>query len=460
MRKKYARVGFSILLLLFLLFFFFYYMQRSKTPVTVTLWHNYGGQLKSTMDEMITEFNATVGAEEGVFITVTAISGSSELHEKLTMAANHDPGAPSLPDLTTAYPKTAMILADKELLVDFSDYFSEEELSLYVPRFLEEGLFPNQSLAVFPTAKSTEVLFINRTIFDRFSKKSGISIDQLASFEGILNTAARYYEDTDATTPDVPHDGKAFFVTDSIFNYCMIGAKQSGIEFIKNGTINYTDKTIEKICVSYLAAAISGHVAIFDGYASDLAKTGDIVCSTGSTAGVQFFSDEVTYADNTIEKVTMQILPYPVFDGQAKVAIQRGAGMCLLKSTKQKERLATIFLKWFTATENNMHFVSQAGYLPVTEEAFGDMMLAEISATDDPKMKNLLESVQRMQGEYDFFIPPTIDGLDDLQDRFETSIRTIALENRSIFNSLKVKEQTKEQCYLLAGKAYQQLSQE
>lgn len=33
----------------------------SSQPVTLTLWHNYGGQLKDTMDEMIDEFNETVG---------------------------------------------------------------------------------------------------------------------------------------------------------------------------------------------------------------------------------------------------------------------------------------------------------------------------------------------------------------------------------------------------------------
>lgn len=90
----------------------------SKNPVTLDLWHNYGGQLKETMDSMIDEFNETIGAEKGIIINITSISGSSTLHEKLVMAANDEPGAPSLPDITSAYPKTALMLAKKGLLAD------------------------------------------------------------------------------------------------------------------------------------------------------------------------------------------------------------------------------------------------------------------------------------------------------------------------------------------------------
>ena len=37
-----------------------------KKPVTLTLWHNFGGQMQATMDEQVREFNATVGKEKGI----------------------------------------------------------------------------------------------------------------------------------------------------------------------------------------------------------------------------------------------------------------------------------------------------------------------------------------------------------------------------------------------------------
>lgn len=410
---------------------------RSKRTVTLTLWHNYGGQMKNTMDEMIEEFNGTVGAKEGVIINVTSISGSSTLHDKLAMAANHDPGAPELPDITTAYPKTALILAEKNLLVDLDEQFSKKELSRYIPRFIEEGRLNTRHLYVFPTAKSTEVLFVNQTIFNRFAKDTGVSLEDLSTFEGIAKAAALYYDWTDQQTPDVPNDGKTFYVADSLFNLSLIGCRQLGYNCIKDNKIDFSTPAMKRIWENYFNSAVQGRYAIFDGYASDLAKTGDIVCSTGSTAGVLFFSPTVTYADNTTEEAALAILPYPTFEGGKKVAIQRGAGMCVIKSTAEKERLAGIFLKWFTSPANNLRFVSSTGYLPVTQEAYGDIMLKEINSVSDENIKKLLKVSRQMQMDYEFCIPPLFDGVDTLQSTFENNFKASASNTKNVYSSLQ-----------------------
>jgi multiple sugar transport system substrate-binding protein len=407
-----------------------------KNPVTLTLWHNYGGQMKNTMDEMVDEFNETIGEEKGIIISVTSISGSATLHEKLTMAANGDPGAPPLPDITTAYPKTALILAEKGLLCDLEQQFTPDELSAYIPRFLEEGRLMGNKLYVFPTAKSTEVLFINTTMFNRFAKDTGAKLEDLETFEGIIKTAALYYDWTDSQTPEIQNDGKMFYMPDSLFNFTQIGYEQLGANFIKDGKINFSFPQFSKIWECFYEPAILGHVAIFDGYASDLAKTGDIVCSTGSTAGVLFFSPTVTYSDNTSEYAELTILPYPVFEGGKKVAIQRGGGMCVIKSTKNKEYLAGIFLKWFTSPENNFHFVSSTGYLPVTEEAFGEIMSKEIESLPDENIKKLLQTARKMQKEYDFYIPPLFEEVNELQKEYETQLKGFANESREAYVEL------------------------
>lgn len=417
---------------------------KNDNPVTLTLWHNYGGQMKDKMDEIIEEFNGTIGVREGVIINVTSISGSATLHEKLTMAANGDPGAPTLPDITTAYPKTALILEDKDLLVNLEEQFSQDEISAYIPRFIEEGRLGKGNLCVFPTAKSTEVLFVNTTIFNRFAKATGASLEDLSSFEGIMRTSALYYEWTDRQTPDVDHDGKTFYVPDSIFNYNLIGCMQLGVSLIDDNNFDFTNPSISKVWESYFKPAVKGQYAIFDGYASDLAKTGDIVCSTGSTAGVLFFSPSVTYADNTTEPAELTILPYPVFDGGKKIAVQRGAGMCVIKSDAKKEKLAGIFLKWFTSPEINLRFVSSTGYLPVTEEAFGNIMLEEIDTISNVNIKKLLQVSREMQVQYDFQTAPLFDGVDELMDKYNHRLKTLANETRNTYISLLENEESQD----------------
>ena len=406
--------------------------QFAANPLILTLWHNYGGQLKETMDEIIDKFNETAGAENGIIINVTAISGSATINEKLAMAAGGEPGAPALPDITTAYPKSALLLAEKGLLVDLDQHFTVEELSAFVPQFLEEGRLGGGELFVFPVAKSTEVLFVNTTIFNRFAADTGAKLADLQTFEGIARTAASYYEWTDGQTP-AANDGKMFFMLDSLFNYTLIGCKQLGGELFHDGTIDFKAPHFSRVWEYFFKPAVLGHAAIFDGYATDLAKTGDIVCSIGSTAGVSFFSPIVTYADNTSEPAQLAIMPYPVFEGGEKIALQRGAGMSVIKSTAERESAAAVFIKWFTSPENNLHFVSRTGYLPVTMEAFGELMEHEIAQISDEKIKKLLQTCRLMQEEYDFCIAPLFEGIDEWQAQYEKRFKEIAAASREAY---------------------------
>ena len=63
--------------------------------------------------------------------------------------------------------------------------------------------------------------------------------------------------------------------------------------------------------------------------------------------------------------------------------------MCVTKSSKEKEYAAAIFLKWFTQPQQNLYFISSTGYLPVTEEAYGEMMSQEINNISDKSIKKL-----------------------------------------------------------------------
>ncbi len=397
-----------------------------SNPVTITMWHNFGGQMQSTMDNLVSEFNATVGKDNGVILSVTSISSSATLQEKLLAAANKDPGSPDLPNIATCYPKNALQLMNKGLLVDLKTLFRPEELDSYLPRFIEEGVLEDDGLYVFPIAKSTEVLFVDRTLFDRFATATGVQFEALNDFEDLSRIAMRYYEWTDSLTPDIPDDGKSLFTTDSAFNYFQVGLKQLGIDPIVNEKIVCDVPEFRRIWDSLYEPAVKGGYAIFNGYSSDLSKLGEILCSTGSTAGILFYGTQIIYPDNTTEDVTYTILPYPTFSGGAKLSIQRGSGMCVTKSTPPQEYASALFLKWFTEPEQNMRFVSSTGYLPVTNVAFTDSMEQEIQQVEDENIKKLLQAAITMHAEYDFYIPPTFESFDAMGKSFESGFKTSA----------------------------------
>ena len=55
-------------------------------PVTLTMWHVYGEQADSPMNRLIAEFNATVGQEKGILVTVTNVTSTSKISAQLEAA--------------------------------------------------------------------------------------------------------------------------------------------------------------------------------------------------------------------------------------------------------------------------------------------------------------------------------------------------------------------------------------
>ena len=401
-----------------------------SSPVTLNMWHNFGGEMQKTMDELIDEFNSTVGAEQGINVTVTAISSSKELNTSLDMIANDDPGAPEMPDICTAYPKIAIKFQQKDKIADFSDYFSDKELDAYIPAFVDEGKIDG-GLYVFPLAKSTEILYLNQTLYDEFAKATEAHESKLCTFEGITELSKLYYDWTDGQTPDIPNDGKAFYTSDSWFNIAQVGMKQKGTSlFDDENKLALNTENYKHIFNTFYAPAAYGGVAIYDGYSSDLSKTGDLVCSTGSSAGILFYGDTITTNGNVTHKVEYSILPYPTMEGGEKIAIQRGSGLIVKKSENKKEYAANVFIKWLTVPKQNMKFISQTGYLPVTKQAFEEDMPGHISEVPDARIKKMLAAVTDMYENYTFFTAPTFAEFDDVSKKYETNFKKILSEDR------------------------------
>ena len=395
---------------------------NAKEPVTLTMWHNYGGDMQQAMDYLIDQFNSTLGKEQGIVIDVTAISSSSELNKSLAMIVNGDPGAPDMPDIFTGYPKLAIQFWEKGLLADLDNYFTADELSAYVDAFVDEGRLSDSGLYVFPIAKSTEVLYVNQTLFDRFAAETGASADMLSTFEGIAELSKMYYEWS---------GGKQFYAADSWFNFAEVGMAQLGDSIFEGEALSLDGDNFAHIFETVYTPAVEGGIAIYDGYSSDLSKTGDLVCSTGSSAGILFYGDTITYTDGTVENVEYSILPYPVFENGAKAAIQRGGGLMVAKSDEQKEYAAGVFIKWLTASEQNMSFVANTGYLPVTKEAFENDLGTHMDTVEDPRIRKMLTSVLSMYEDYSFFTAPTYASFDSDSDAYEDDFKDLLTDMRT-----------------------------
>ena len=388
--------------------------KQEAQPITLTIWHVYGAQTDSPLNDMIDVFNQTVGKEQGICVQVTSVTNNRTIHEGILAAANGDPGAAQLPDMFISYPKTVLAMPDESVLVDYNDYFSPQERAAFVPSFLEEGIVHDRQV-ILPVAKSTEMMFINKTMFDRFAADTGAKLEDLSTWEGLYDMASRYAQWS---------GGKTFFVHDFHFNYAQVGVESLGRHFFDDDGIVFDD-TFAKMWAPYAKAAIEGGVWLNSGYATEPHRTGDAVVSVASSASILYYSNVVTYPNNVSEEVEFLTAPCPVFRDGENLVMQRGAGICTVKSTPEREAAAMTFLKWLTEPERNVELVTKLGYMPVTTQAFEEYLPQAIAGITELKYQKLYETFMETQQNYEFYVPPQRDDYLRLETDFENQARLL-----------------------------------
>ncbi|MEG1639167.1 MAG: extracellular solute-binding protein, partial [Erysipelotrichaceae bacterium] len=207
---------------------------------------------------------------------------------------------------------------------------------------------------------------------------------------------------------------------------------------INNGFdfVNLDKKILKKLWDHYYMPYVSGYFLSEGKFASDDAKTGDILSYVGSSSSASYFPKEVTIDDTQTHSIESIFLNAPQFTDGEKIVIQQGAGMMVAKSNKKQEYAATLFLKWFTQAKRNLEFSIDSGYVPVSKETTNE--------------KNYQSMVKKLDGEYNrnvvagntqtikqfaqnkAFVNDAFDHSFELRKILETSMPNKAKEDRAI----------------------------
>ena len=356
-----------------------------NNPVTLSLWHVYGEQADSPMNRLIDEFNETVGMKKGIIVNVTAMSNASKIGEKLLDAYNKIPGSAEMPDLFFAHKSNALELGTDNLL-DWNEYFSEKELSAYVPEFLEDGTADGR-LSVFPVSKSTHLLFIAGSQFERFSADTGVTYESLSDWNGFFDAAAKFYDWS---------GGKPFCAFDYPLRAVELAAAENGAAniFADDGFYNPSNEIFKQTFIKFADSFAKGHIMLSNLYSNTQVMTGEVVAGIGSSAAILYYNDTVTYEDGTSEPMNLEILPLPAENGKKSYITQAGVGLCAYKTSVQKAEAAVIFAKWLTEPDRNLDFVCQTGYMPVTNGAFDKIDGYRFKTDDYKKLYSTLKKAK------------------------------------------------------------------
>ena len=380
----------------------------------ITVWTYYNGDQLESFNKLVDQFNETTGREKGIRVKSASQGSVSDLETNVMDAAQGKVGAAAMPNIFSAYADTAYALDQMGMLVDLSQYLTEDERAQYVQDYLDEGDFDGDgSMKIFPVAKSTELMFLNETDWAKFAQATGAAYDDLSTVEGLVATAGAYYDWTDAQTPE-PDDGKALFGRDAMANYMLVGARQLGDTLfeVQDGkmTLNFDKDVARKLWDNYYVPFVKGWFAATGRFRSDDIKVGNVLAYVGSNSSATFFPAQVMVNDTESYDIDMTVLPSPKFAGGEDVAVQQGAGMVVTAGTEEEINASVEFLKWFTQPENNISFSVDSGYLPVTTAA-NDMEAIKTSGLElSPKMESILSNAVQSVKNNTLYTPSAFAG--------------------------------------------------
>ena len=403
-----------------------------ENPITITIWSYYNGSVKVKFDALVTEFNETVGAEKGIAVEAQSYGDVNELAEAVFESANKEIGAMPMPDIFAAYPDNAFRIDQVSELVDLNTYFSDDDLGEIRNEFLTEGMFgEDQALKILPIAKSSEILYLNKTYWDAFAAETGAELDSLKTWEGLAKTAKQYYDYS---------GGKAFFSIDANANFMLVSSIQQGEELYSyhgdTASLNLSRDHAYRIWQNYYIPYLNGYFEKSGRFSSDDAKTGVIAAYIGSTAGASYFPEEVE-ANGVSTPIEVIALPYPCYQDAAKYAVQQGAGMCIAKSDPSHEYAASIFLKWFIDVPQNTKFAAATAYLPVKSKALdADLILAELENENrnNVAVRKSIETTINMFKDYSLYGNRAFRGSYEVRKVLETSLSEFVKKDLEVVN--------------------------
>jgi len=91
---------------------------------------------------------------------------------------------------------------------------------------------------------------------------------------------------------------------------------------------------------------------------------------------------------------------------------------------ERRNQAAVIFAKWLTDRAHNLEFVTNAGYLPVTDEAF-DALFDNLDSIKNENYRSVYTAVRTMLDSYTFYALPLYDGASETQLDFETNVKSV-----------------------------------
>lgn len=425
--------------------------------IEVNFWHAMGKENQRIIQDIIDDFQVLY---PNITVTQTSLGDYTTLRDTITSGIAAD----ELPTIAQTYPDHVALYLNGQAMRELNSYLAsentielsdgtmthvgltQEEQDAYIDGFWAEGTIYDSigTMYSIPFNKSTEVLYYNKTIFDKYHW----NVPQ--TWEEVLAVSEAFLQTSEYSNLIAAGKKAAGFSYDSEANLFITITQQWGggyTGFDENGKGVYLfDNAQSKSAMQfYLDGFKSGALATTTyfgtNYSSDAFKAGQLIMTTGSSAGAGYNVP----TDGSFE---VGVAAYPQKAGAAKKqVIQQGTNVSLFKRTDPQEELAGwLFMKFLTNYDSALLWCTETAYFPIRKDVLNSQTYKDhISGitTDDngdvvykPTTQNLAQQIGLAQQDW-FFTNVAFVGSSKARDEAELVVQNILYGNVSIENAYR-----------------------
>ncbi len=375
--------------------------QDATEKIEIIYWHTYTDQHEQALLTIVDGFNSS----QNLYTLVPQQQPYSEFDSKLLQAVRNETG----PDIVNMFPSDAINYINEGYLVDFSKFINDEEIG--IPNFAEnvpEGVYQEitqwgeESIYIFPWTIVGEVLFYNKTMFDKYELSAPTTWTDVENYSKII----------------LQNEGIPGFGTDSATDtyQCLIMQAGSGYIDAENMKIDI-DETIGKEKLNWFANGVKdGYFRLVgeDFYFSNPFGSQAVASYIGSSAGASYVFAAVGDA------FEVGCVPIPQ-EGDEKYISQWGNNFVCFSTTDERAQGAYEFIKYATSKDIVADWAIAFGSIPVFTDAIETDKYQEFVSS------SIVIQALEQQIQYVGMLP-SVPGSNNVRTEIDKLIQNVALD--------------------------------
>ncbi|MBS4762322.1 extracellular solute-binding protein [Carnobacteriaceae bacterium zg-ZUI252] len=373
-----------------------------KEATTITFWHAMQGPHEKALTKLTEDF---MKANPNVKVELQNQSSYKDLQAKLNATFT---SKQNLPTISQAYPSWLFDAAQSDLLVDLDPYIKNDKIGLKenapLASLMKGAQIQDKQYGI-PFNKSTEVLFYNKDLFEKYGVKVPTTMDE---FKEVAKTI---FEKSNGEVV-----GAGF---DSLNNYYAIAMKNEGVDF--NSSLDFSSEKSQKVVNFYAEGVKEGYfrIAGSDKFLSGPFANQKLAMYIGSSAGESHVAKPASEKGFT----------YGVAARPAKINLQQGTDVYMFSSASEAQRTAAyLYMKFLASADSQLYWAQQTGYMPIVES----VLKSDAYKNSTTKVPAILDETTK-----ELFSIPAVQNSDAAYTEVRTIMEQILATGTADFAALK-----------------------